>query len=165
MVEIMKTTAMPFNSPFELGIRMVYLLSSLFPRKADLQKLVLLDYAVVYSGDFGGPDSLHTPVPFRGNELYSRRELIQQGLYLMSTKGLVNAVHDEAGISFSAGENSRTIVDSIQASYAVNLEHRCEWVAMQFGNVDSIELTDQFNEKGHRWGAEVDSSSIAKERK
>ena len=32
-----------FNSPFELGVRMVYLLNSLQPAGADLQKLVLLD--------------------------------------------------------------------------------------------------------------------------
>ncbi|MFM0069291.1 ABC-three component system middle component 2 [Paraburkholderia aspalathi] len=38
-----------FNSPFELGFRMVYLLSALRPAGADLQKLILLDYAVVYS--------------------------------------------------------------------------------------------------------------------
>lgn len=39
-----KRRALPaFNSPFELGIRMVYLLQALAPKGADLQKLVLLD--------------------------------------------------------------------------------------------------------------------------
>ncbi|WP_368840580.1 ABC-three component system middle component 2 [Pseudomonas guariconensis] len=51
-----------FNSPFELGIRMVYLLQALMPHGADLQKLVLLDYAIVYSADLNGPSSLHTRV-------------------------------------------------------------------------------------------------------
>lgn len=55
-----------FNSPYELGVRMVYLLNSLHPAGADLQKLVLLDYAIVYSNDLGGPPSLHTPVPYSG---------------------------------------------------------------------------------------------------
>lgn len=36
----MKRPALPvFNSPFELGIRMVYLLQALAPHGADLQKL------------------------------------------------------------------------------------------------------------------------------
>ena len=39
-----------------------YLLMSMYPRKADLQKLVYLDYATIYSADFQGPSSLHTPV-------------------------------------------------------------------------------------------------------
>lgn len=135
---------------------MVYLLSSLFPRGADLQKLVLLDYAVVYSADFNGPQSLHTPVPFRGNELYSRRDLIRRGLYLMSTKGLVTAVHDEAGISYYAGENSRTIVDSLKTSYATALAARCSWAAECFGDMDSLKMTNLFNDSGHRWGAEME---------
>lgn len=45
-----------FDTPFELGLRMVYLLFALRPNGADLQKLVLLDYAIVYSHDVGGPD-------------------------------------------------------------------------------------------------------------
>ncbi|MFY1959003.1 ABC-three component system middle component 2 [Achromobacter xylosoxidans] len=59
---------------------MVYLLQALAPYGADLQKLVLLDYAIVYSEDLDGPSSLHTPIPYRGTELMSRRELIEQGL-------------------------------------------------------------------------------------
>lgn len=91
MGQVRRQVVPVFNSPFELGIRMVYLLQALLPYGADLQKLVLLDYAVVYSADLNGPSSLHTPIPFRGSELMSRRELIEQGLYLMSTRGLVTA--------------------------------------------------------------------------
>jgi hypothetical protein len=99
-----------FNSPFELGFRMVYLLSALRPAGADLQKLILLDYAIVYSGDLGGPESLHTPLPYRGSELLSRRTLIEQGLHLMSSRGLVNARLDDAGITYVAGPAALCIV-------------------------------------------------------
>lgn len=145
-----------FNTPFELGMRMVYLLSCMYPVGADLQKLVLLDYAIVYSGDFGGPESLHTPVPFRGNELYSRRELIQLGLSLMSSRALITAEFNDLGILYFAGENSRSFVDSIDVSYTRRLIERCLWAANKFGYMNSIELTSFFNEKNHRWGAEVE---------
>jgi hypothetical protein len=146
-----------FNSPFELGIRMVYLLQSLDPSGADLQKLVLLDYAVVYSADLNGPTSLHTPIPFRGAELLSRRELIEQGLYLMSTRGLVAASWDEDGITYRAGEASRAMTSSLTSDYLRKLEARCEWVAEHFGNADSAELTEQFAGSGHLWGAELET--------
>lgn len=152
-------TPSPFNSPLELGIRMVYLLSAIYPERADLQKLVLLDYAVVYSGDFGGPISLHTPVPFRGNELYSRRDHIQTGLHAMSAKGLVGASFDENGITYFAGEHARTLIDSIGTVYANELMDRCSWAAAEFGQIDSITLTERFNALGHRWGAEIESLS------
>ncbi len=69
-----------FNTPFELGVRMVYLLMALYPRKLDLQRLVYFDYAAIYSADLNGPESLHTPVPLRGGEYTSRREVIEEGL-------------------------------------------------------------------------------------
>ncbi|CAH0441073.1 ABC-three component system middle component 2 [Ralstonia pseudosolanacearum] len=122
-----------FNSPFELGIRMVYLLQALVPHGADLQKLVLLDYAIVYSADLNGPSSLHTPIPFRGAELMSRRELIEQGLYVMSTRGLVTAKLGSDGITYFAGEVARTMTGALTSTYLRDLEHRCEWAAQQYG--------------------------------
>jgi hypothetical protein len=147
-----------FNSPFELGLRMVYLLTSLMPHGADLQKLVLLDYAIVYSGDLNGPESLHTPVPYRGGELLSRRELIEQGLYLMSTRGLVDARMDETGITYVAGPAARTMVGSLTSQYFLDLEHRCKWAAVRFGRIGSNELTVEFAQKGHLWGAELEAT-------
>jgi hypothetical protein len=147
-----------FNSPFELGLRMVYLLTGLTPRGADLQKLVLLDYAIVYSGDLNGPKSLHTPVPYRGSELLSRRELIEQGLYLMSTKGLVDALMDDSGITYVAGPAAFTMVGSLTSQYFLELETRCKWAASRFGGADSKELMVEFARQGHLWGAELEST-------
>jgi hypothetical protein len=154
-----KAAVAVFNSPFELGLRMVYLLQALAPRGADLQKLVLLDYAIVYSADLDGPSSLHTPVPFRGAELLSRRELIEQGLYLMSTRGLVNADWDTDGITYFVGNLARTMTSALTSKYLRQLETRCDWVAEQFGQAESIELTAQFAASGHLWGAELETVS------
>jgi len=146
-----------FNTPFELGLRMVYLLFSLRPGGADLQKLVLLDYAIVYSQDVGGPTSLHTPVPYRNGELFSRRERIEQGLYLMSTRGLVDVVLDDRGMTYVAGESSFTMVDSLSSKYWRELQDRCVWAAGRFGQASSNELLELFADSGHLWGAELET--------
>ncbi|MFT9638734.1 ABC-three component system middle component 2 [Alcaligenes phenolicus] len=147
-----------FNSPFELGVRMVYLLNSLQPRGADLQKLVLLDYAVVYSNDLGGPPSLHTPVPYRGSEYLSRRDIIAQGLHLMSTRGLVNAEMDETGITYFAGDAARAMVGALTSPYLRELERRCVWAATAFAAIGSRQMTKQFAQQGHLWGAEFEGA-------
>lgn len=146
-----------FNTPFELGLRMVYLLFALRPGGADLQKLVLLDYAIVYSRDVGGPASLHTPVPYRNAELFSRRERIEQGLYLMSTRGLVDVVLDDGGMTYIAGQSSFTMVGSLSSKYWRDLQVRCAWVAERFGQASSNELLNLFAESGHLWGAELET--------
>jgi hypothetical protein len=145
-----------FNTPFELGLRMVYLLLALRPGGADLQKLVLLDYAIVYSQDVGGPASLHTPVPYRNAELFSRRERIEQGLYLMSTRGLVDVVLDDQGVMYIAGESSFTMVGSLSSKYWRDLQERCTWAAKLFSKTSSTELLKLFSESGHLWGAELE---------
>ncbi len=152
-----------FNSPFELGLRMVYLLCSLRPRGADLQKLVLLDYAIVYSGDVGGPPSLHTPVPFRGGELMTRRSLIEQGLYLMSTRGLVDVQLDETGVTYYAGSMALALVGSLSSTYFRALTERCAWAAHRFGEAQSLALTKEFSDLGHRWGAELEGFSLVEQ--
>lgn len=158
MGKIKRSIGSPFNSPFELGIRMVYLLTGLFPKGADLQKLILLDYAAIYSGDFDGPNSLHAPIPFRSAELYGRREGVSSGLYLMATKKLVDVQLDENGITYFAGENSRALVDSIGSEYLLELSQRCEWAISKYGEIETIELTNIFHNLGCRWDAEIDDA-------
>ena len=153
-----------FNSPFELGFRMVYLLNSLQPKGADLQKLVLLDYAVVYSDDLGGPPSLHTPVPYRGSEYLSRRDIISKGLYLMSTRGLVNAEMDETGITYFAGDAARAMVGALASPYLRELEIRCKWAAIKFATINSRQMTERFSQSGHLWGAEFEGATAREQR-
>ncbi|HCC81239.1 MULTISPECIES: ABC-three component system middle component 2 [unclassified Methylophaga] len=159
MAKINLFETLPFNSPFELGIRMVYMLSSMFPRGADLQKLLLLDYAAIYSGDFSGPVSLHTPVPYRSAEIYTRRTIVLSGLRLMATKNLVDIQLDDDGITYFAGINARAIVDSVESPYFSELVMRCNWVTSKYGSVDMIELTKIFHDLGCRWEAEMNEES------
>lgn len=148
-------TVSPFNSAFELGIRMAFVLQALRPKVADLQKLVLLDYALVYSADLDGPSSLHTPVPQRNSEVFTRRDRIEEGLYMMSVKGVVVAEYDSEGIVYLAGPRCRQLVHAFTSKYARELEARALWVAKTFGDVTSEDLTRRFDREGRRWGAEI----------
>lgn len=143
-----------FNSPFELGVRMVYLLLSLYPRKADLQKLVYLDYAVIYSEDLGGPASLHTPVPMRGGEYICKRGIIEEGLYIMSMRSLIEVSYDATGVYYSAGDNSPSLIGLIGGDYSSRLISSCEWVTKNLGDLNIDELSSLFNKQSLTWGAE-----------
>lgn len=143
-----------FNTPFELGVRMVYLLMALYPRGADLQRLIYFDYASIYSADLGGPESLHTPVPLRGGEYASRREIIEEGLYLMASHSLVDVVADSSGINYFLGDNGPALIGLIGGEYASALSSRCKWVAETLGGKDYKALEIIFGSSGLLWGAE-----------
>lgn len=150
----MKMTTNVFNTPFELGVRMVYLLLALHPRKVDLQRLVYLDYAVIYSADLGGMSSLHTPVPLRGGEYISRREVIEDGLYLMSTRSFVDVYTSGSGITYGIGENGASLTGLIGGGYSKALSERCRWVADELGSKSDDELEQLFGSRGVLWGAQ-----------
>lgn len=149
-----------FNSPFELGIRMVFLLNQLGEKGADLQKLVLLDYAIIYSGDFAGPESLHTPVPHRCGELMSRRSLIEEGIHLMAVKNLITAELTDEGIVYLTGENAASVIGSLTSRYYRKLDDRCCWAAEKYALIDSMDLTIDFSNQGHLWGAELEDQYL-----
>jgi hypothetical protein len=143
-----------FNSPFELGVRMVYLLRALYPRKVDLQRLIYFDYAAIYSADLGGPECLHTPVPLRGGEYASRREVIEEGLYLMACRSFVDVEAGTTGITYRLGENGPSLIGLIGGYYSKELARRCEWVADALGDKTDEELEYLFGAQGVLWGAE-----------
>lgn len=70
------------NSPLEVGVRVVAMLNALYPRQADLSRIVLLDHVALHSEDFSGAESLHPAVPVRIGELGMKRELVRQGIIL-----------------------------------------------------------------------------------
>jgi hypothetical protein len=77
----------------------------------------------------------------------------------MAMKGLVTVSLGDDGVSYVAGERARTLIDSVGAVYANELTDRCAWAAERFGTADSVMLSEQFNELGLRWGAEIESQS------
>jgi hypothetical protein len=146
----MSRQASPFNSPLETGIRALSILEAAHPVSCDLHRLVELDYLVVHSGDAGGPESLHAPLPMRAGELLVRREIIERGLLLMASRGLVERVVSPDGFLYRAGEAAGPYMAALRAPYSINLRERARWAVEAFGHLsnDAIRsITQRFFEK------------------
>lgn len=144
-----------FNSPFEVGVRALFILAESFPRELELQRLIYLDYALVHSEDFeDGPQSLHPATPSRSAEYLSRREVLEEGLLLMCSKGLVTVVPTSAGLRYKGSEQARPFVDSLTSSYFDAMRHRARWAATTFGKLPLGELSAYFSERAGKWGSE-----------
>ena len=130
----------PFNSSLESGVRALTILSSIYPKSVDLQRLVDFDYLVVHSGDANGPESLHAPLPMRAGELLVRRGIVESGLLLMMSRGLIERVTVENGFEYMAGEMANSFVNSFFSPYLLKLKERAQWVVSKFGTVTDEEL-------------------------
>lgn len=130
----------PFNTPLETGIRSLAILTAIFPRPLDLQYLVFFDYLTVHSGDVEGPESLHAPLPMRSSELTIRRELIERGLFLMMSRGLVNRLSEPNGFYYTVTDTAGAFLAMLSSRYISKLKERAEWVTETFGESTPEEL-------------------------
>jgi hypothetical protein len=153
----------PFNSPLECGLRALVLLVEAYPKACDLQRLVYYDYLLVHSKDAGGPESLHPATPHRSGELLVRRELLETGLLLFLSRGLIEQHFSAAGIAYVASETAAPFLDSLAAQYAVSLYQRAGWVISSFGGHADNSLAEYFRSNLDQWGAEFETESLFRE--
>lgn len=151
MSEERQSNVTVFNSALETGVRSLVILAANFPAALDLQRLVDLDYLVVHSGDVNGPESLHPPLPMREGELLVRRKIIESGLSLMMSRGLIIRIADPEGIVYQASDCAKPFVDSLAAPYMRSLMDRANWVATTFGSMDTTELHNLISSFFDKW--------------
>lgn len=153
-----KNEKSPFNSSLESGVRALTILTSIYPQSVDLQRLVDFDYLVVHSGDANGPESLHAPLPMRAGELLVRRSIVESGLLLMMSRGLVVRVTSENGIEYLASEIANTFINSLFTPYLVKLKERARWVADNFGTATEDELHNITKRFFDKWTTQFQAS-------
>lgn len=151
----------PFNGPVEIGLRALCVLTTAFPAAYALQRLVVFDYFLVHSDDIeGGPDGLHPQTPHRGGEILVRRGVLQDGLALYESRGLIERVYKDGGIFFAATDKSADFLDTLSTEYLKSLLERADWVVNSFGLLDDAELNAIVRDRIGTWGAEFSMESV-----
>ncbi len=151
----------PFNSPIEIGLRALCVLTTAFPTAYALQRLVVFDYFLVHSDDIeGGPEGLHPQTPHRGGEILVRRGVLQEGLTLYESRGLVERIYKDGGIFFAATDKSADFLDTLSTEYLKGLRERADWVFDNFGQLADGELEAMVRERIGTWGAEFSMESV-----
>ncbi|KAB2969761.1 MAG: threonine transporter [Thermoanaerobaculia bacterium] len=151
----------PFNGPVEIGLRALCVLTTAFPTAYALQRLVVFDYFLVHSDDIeGGPEGLHPRTPHRGGEILVRRGVLQEGLTLYESRGLVERIYRDGGIFFAATDKSADFLDTLSTEYLKGLRERADWIVDSFGPLADGELDAMVRERIGTWGAEFLMESV-----
>ena len=151
----------PFNSPIEIGLRALAILSEAYPQAMSLQRLVVFDYLLVHSDDMpGGPIGLHPKTPHRSAEMLVRRQVLQDGLTLYQSRGLIARLYTAEGVLFNATDSSATFLDVLHSTYARELRHRAVWLQSTLGEVTDSQLESLTKEHIGEWGAEFAMESV-----
>ena len=148
----------PLNSPLEVGVRVLMILTEAFPEHLDINRLVLLDHGILHSADLGGPESLHPPLPIRAGELGVKRAAIEQGLHVMVRAGLVEMTPTAAGIQFRASDSAYGFVSVLGSDYAVTLHDRIDWILHHFDDLSEGALRSQMRAIFDAWSEEFEAT-------
>ncbi|MET7842212.1 ABC-three component system middle component 2 [Streptomyces sp. NPDC005356] len=124
----------PLNSPVEVGMRALVLLAHSHPDPLDLSWLVVLDHAMLHSGQFDGPPSLHPQLPAQPGELGMKRRLVLEGLEVLMRAGLATVEATGAGLVYQATERGSGFVGILEAPYVGDLSQRAQWAVDQFAS-------------------------------
>lgn len=153
-----------FNTPIESGLRTLIILADAAPIGCDLQRLAIYDYLLVHSDDVtGGPPSLHPPSPFRSGELLVRGELLQQGLYFLQRKGLVEQVYADDGITFRCTKSGPAFLNYMESSYARQGREIARWIRRTFETYSDVQLRSYADRQLGRWGTEFTTEGMEDE--
>jgi hypothetical protein len=144
----------PFNSALECGLRALAVLTAAYPAPADLQRLMVYDYFLVHSADADGPASLHPGTPHRNGELLVRHALVQNGLFLLLSRNLIERFATSKGIEYRATDSAQAFLDGLSSEYMHTLRDRADWVAAEFTSMTDVELRDFVGRHFNQWTTE-----------
>jgi hypothetical protein len=149
-----------FNTPLETGLRTLIMLNANQSQKIDAEKLMYLDFLCLNTSDIGGPESLHAPIPNRGIQVYSRKDLIQKGLVILLSKELVDLSPTSDGFLYSINEAGKAFLNLFQTKYYHDLVARASWIFERFNGHSSSQIKAFIDSNIQRWGSEF----VAKEK-
>lgn len=135
-------------------MRALILLVESYPAQLDLQRLLEYDYIMVHTGDVDGPPSIHPALPLRSGELLVRRQLIERGLMLMISRGLVSRHATPDGFMYQAEDDAGPFLDALTAEYLNDLKDRATWVIDHFRDMNDQEIRFMLTRVYDQWSRE-----------
>lgn len=127
------------NSSIELGTRSSLILTAI-DKQLSLDELVSLDYALLYSGELGGPNSLHPALPNHIAEIAHRREYLPRALKLFIQKGVISVEAKDTGYYYSSNERTLDFVSCLQQPYFKKAWIILDWISDNHQWLTEIQL-------------------------
>jgi hypothetical protein len=151
----------PFNGAVEIGLRTLCILVAAFPVAQSVQRLTALDYFIVHSDDVpGGPEGLHPQTPYRSGEILARRGIVQEGVLLYESRGLIERQYTPDGLFYTATDRAAGFLDALSATYVDDLRDRATWAADALAVRDDADLAEFVRDHVGEWGAEFTMQSV-----
>ncbi len=154
----MKTKIKIFNSPEEVGVRILFILD-VYQRKMSSQRIMYYDYFSLHLNDIDNTyESLHPDNPNHSSEIAVRRDLIKKALNLMIEKGLISIKYLKTGIYYQKNQLTTSFVDLFENGYAIQLKKNIKVVDEKFLNYSDKQIYEYINKNIGSWVGEFEKN-------
>jgi len=143
-----------FNNELEMGLRILIILETIYPKSYDIEMINYYDYFILHTKDICGDESLHADVPNRHGELSVKRELIRNTIKLLLSRGLIDVEYTNRGIEYKASETTSPFLVNLEEEYTKKLKENATWVHNKFKAYSFDDLNKFVIENKNQWGAE-----------
>ena len=115
---MMKQNEILFNSPFEVSLRILLLLSTNNNNCFTMEKILYLDFITCYCEDYGlEHPNLHGINNYKLSEIANRRKLVHEAIKGLVVKGLITPIVKK-GYSFNITSEGENYINSLTSSYS-----------------------------------------------
>jgi hypothetical protein len=90
----------------------------------------------------------------RSGELLVRRQLIERGLMLMISRGLVGRNATNSGFTYYAQDPAGPFLDALTAEYLGDLKDRAVWVVDRFSEMSDHDIRTMLTQIYDQWSRE-----------
>lgn len=107
-----------FNTPFEISIRILLLLSA-YAQPITVERILITDFISTYGKDFGiTENNLNGDNSYRFSEFIARRELVKQAVKKLVLQRLIKPEGSKLGFIYTLTEDGRNLINEFVSSYA-----------------------------------------------
>lgn len=148
-----------FNTPIELSLRCLFILSKFKEGNISVDKLIYFDYFLIHSSDvIKKSKSIHPKYPFRSTEIIIKREILNKALSLLISKELIKVVLSE-GINYTITEIGIQVLKYFESSYSLRLNQLSQLIYDTFKDYAEQQLAELVNANLQKWGSEFSKES------
>lgn len=136
-----------YNHPIELGTRVSFLLNYFNEKKIDLDKLVYLDFILVYAKEYNGPLNIHPVLPNHIAEIAHKKEIFPDALKLFIKKGLITLEMTEDGFIYKATNYTSQYVSCLKSNYYKKICKNLSWIEANYEDLEKKQFQILFTER------------------
>ncbi|QEH69964.1 ABC-three component system middle component 2 [Cellulosilyticum sp. WCF-2] len=146
-----------FNSPEEIGVRILFILD-ICQKRMSKQRIMYYDYFSLHLNDLDRSiESLHPDNPNHSSEIAIRREVISRGLELMITKGLADVKYSKTGIYYCSNKLTHLFLDLFCLDYVKKLKIDIATVNQFFFQYTDRQIYKYINNNMGKWIGEFEN--------